>query len=75
MGGRQPGRVREIDRYNPRPEPASFCAGGYRVLVDRVEWKIIADPATAANALVNNEVDWLDSRCPTCCRCCARPMA
>ena len=40
------------------------AAGGYRVLVDRVEWKIIADPATAANALVNNEVDWLDSPLP-----------
>jgi peptide/nickel transport system substrate-binding protein len=39
------------DKYNPRPEPASFCAGGYRVLVDRVEWRVIPDPATAAGAL------------------------
>ncbi|HSU05525.1 MAG TPA: ABC transporter substrate-binding protein [Acetobacteraceae bacterium] len=54
----------KFDRYNPRPEPASFCAGGYRVLVDRVEWRIIPDPATAANALVNGEVDWLDSPLP-----------
>ena len=38
------------DRYNPRPEPASFAAGGYRVMVDRVEWRIIPDSATAANA-------------------------
>src|SRR5574337_2233146 len=45
------------DRYNPRPEPASFAAGGYRVLVDRVEWRIIPDAATAANALANGEID------------------
>lgn len=54
----------KFDKYNPRPEPASFCAGGYRVMVDRVVWRIIPDPATAANALVNNEVDWLDSPLP-----------
>jgi peptide/nickel transport system substrate-binding protein len=52
------------DRYNPRPEPASFAAGGYRVLVDRVEWRIIPDSATAANALTAGEVDWLDSPLP-----------
>jgi peptide/nickel transport system substrate-binding protein len=45
------------EKYNPRAEPASFCAGGYRVMVDRVEWRIIPDAATAANALVNGEVD------------------
>ena len=33
----------KFDRYNPRPEPASFAAGGYRVMVDRVEWRIIPD--------------------------------
>jgi peptide/nickel transport system substrate-binding protein len=52
------------ERYNPRPEPASFAAGGYRVLVDRVEWRIIPDAATAANALTAGEVDWLDSPVP-----------
>jgi peptide/nickel transport system substrate-binding protein len=54
----------KFDRYSPRPEPASFAAGGYRVLVDRVEWRIIPDAATAANALVNGEIDWLDSPLP-----------
>ncbi len=54
----------KFDRYNPRPEPASFAAGGYRVLVDRVEWRIIPDAATAANALARGEVDWLDSPLP-----------
>ncbi len=52
------------ERYNPRPEPASFAAGGYRALVDRVEWRIIPDAATAANALTAGEVDWLDSPVP-----------
>jgi len=52
------------EKYNPRPEPASFCAGGYRVFVDRVEWRIIPDAATAANALVNGEVDWVDAPLP-----------
>jgi peptide/nickel transport system substrate-binding protein len=46
--------------YAPRDEPASFCAGGHVVRVDRVEWKIIPDPATAANALIKAEVDWVD---------------
>ncbi len=30
----------KFDRYVPRDEPASYTAGGHRVLVDRVEWKI-----------------------------------
>jgi peptide/nickel transport system substrate-binding protein len=46
--------------YEPRPEPASWFAGGKRVLVDRIEWAIIADPATAAAAIQNGEVDWLE---------------
>ena len=53
------------EKYDPRPEPVSFCAGGYRVMVDRVEWRIIPDAATAANALVNGEVDWIDAPLPT----------
>lgn len=54
----------KFEKYNPRLEPASFAAGGYRVLVDRVEWQIIPDAATAANALVTGSVDWLDSPLP-----------
>ena len=54
----------KFEKYNPRPEPASFAAGGYRVLVDRVEWRIIPDAATAANALITGAVDWLDSPLP-----------
>jgi peptide/nickel transport system substrate-binding protein len=54
----------KFEKYTPRPEPTSFAAGGYRVLVDRVEWQIIPDAATAANALVTGSVDWLDSPLP-----------
>lgn len=46
--------------YEPRPEPASWFAGGKRILVDRIEWAVIADPATAAAAIQNGEVDWLE---------------
>jgi peptide/nickel transport system substrate-binding protein len=53
-----------FDAYLPRNEPPSFCAGGHRVLVDRVEWRIMPDPATAANALVKGEIDWIDQPLP-----------
>ncbi len=48
------------DRYVPRQEPANYLAGGRKVHLDRVEWKIIPDPATAANALSSGEVDWVE---------------
>jgi peptide/nickel transport system substrate-binding protein len=47
--------------YVPRPEPASWLAGGKRMLVDRIEWIVIADPATASAALQNGEVDWWEN--------------
>ena len=53
-----------FEHYIPRDEPASFTSGGHRVLVDRVEWKMIPDPATAANALVTGEIDWLEMPMP-----------
>jgi peptide/nickel transport system substrate-binding protein len=46
--------------YAPRPEPASWLAGGRNVVVDRIEWITIPDPATAAAALQNGEIDWLE---------------
>ncbi len=49
-----------FDGYVPREEPASFAAGGRRVLLDRVEWHMIPDASTAANALVMGEVDWVE---------------
>jgi peptide/nickel transport system substrate-binding protein len=50
--------------YVPRQEPASWLAGGKRILADRIEWVIIADDATATAALQNGEVDWLERATP-----------
>ena len=47
--------------YVPRSEPASWLAGGKRMLVDRIEWIIMPDPATAAAALQSGEVDWWEN--------------
>jgi peptide/nickel transport system substrate-binding protein len=46
--------------YLPRQELASWLAGGKNIAVNRIEWIIIPDPATAAAALQNGEVDWLE---------------
>ena len=51
----------KFDGYVPRSEPPSFWAGGKMVHVDRVEWRVIPDPATAANALQTGEIDWLEN--------------
>jgi len=48
-----------FEQYQPRPEPPSFTAGGKIANFDRIEWHIIPDPATAAAALQENEIDWL----------------
>ena len=49
-----------FDGYVPRDEPPNGAAGGKVVHVDRVEWRIIPDPATAAAALQRGEVDWYE---------------
>jgi peptide/nickel transport system substrate-binding protein len=53
-----------FDKYVPRQEPASYNAGGHKVLLDRVEWRIIPDPATGANAMSAGEIDWLELPSP-----------
>jgi len=58
--------------YVPRQEPGSWLAGGKRMLVDRIEWVVIPDPATAAAALQNGEVDCGNIRSPISCRCLER---
>ncbi len=50
----------KFDKYVPRSEPPNFWAGGKVAHVDRVEWKVMPDPATAAGALQTGEVDWLE---------------
>jgi len=52
------------DKYVPRDEPPSYMAGGHRVMVDRVVWKMIPDAGTAGNALMTGEVDWLEIPLP-----------
>jgi peptide/nickel transport system substrate-binding protein len=47
--------------YVPRSEPADWLAGGKKMLVDRIEWVIMPDAATAAAALQNGEVDWWET--------------
>lgn len=46
--------------YIPRAEPASWAAGAKVVKVDRVEWINITDQQTAANALINGEIDFFE---------------
>jgi peptide/nickel transport system substrate-binding protein len=63
----RPGDVAVYERfagYAPRDEAADFMAGGKVVHFDRVEWRILPDPSTAAAALQNNEVDWWEVPLP-----------
>ena len=54
------------EQYVPRPEdevggPADFTAGPKRVHFDRVEWHVLPDAATAANAMRAGEMDWWEN--------------
>jgi peptide/nickel transport system substrate-binding protein len=48
-------------KYKPRPEPASGLAGGKVVKLDRVEWLWIPDSETQLNALMNGEIDMVET--------------
>jgi len=48
-------------KYKPRNEPASGLAGGKVAKVDRVEWITISDQQTQVNALINGEVDVVET--------------
>jgi peptide/nickel transport system substrate-binding protein len=50
--------------YVPRQEPSNWLSGGKNMLVDRIEWIIMPDAATASAALQNGEVDWWESPIP-----------
>ena len=52
------------EKYVPRPEKVEYGWGGYHVKVDRVEWRVIPDAATAASALTTGEVDWVEMPLP-----------
>ncbi len=48
--------------YKPREGSApDWAAGPKQVFFDRVEWTVMPDPATAAAALQNGEVDWWEN--------------
>ncbi|WP_159993089.1 ABC transporter substrate-binding protein [Roseomonas sp. 18066] len=49
------------EAYQPRQEPPSFTAGGKRASIERIEWQVLPDPATAASALRAGEVDWWEA--------------
>jgi peptide/nickel transport system substrate-binding protein len=51
----------KFSEYVPRQEPSSWLSGGKQILVDRIEWVVMADPATASAALQNGEVDWWET--------------
>ncbi len=54
----------KFETYVPRAEQVEYGWGGYHVKVDRVEWRVIPDPATAAAALATGEVDWVEMPLP-----------
>ena len=51
----------KFDRYVPRSEPASGLAGGKIAKFDRVEWLAISDHQQAINALLANEIDFMET--------------
>lgn len=54
----------KFDGYVPRNEPASWLAGGKRIMFDRLEWVVMPDAATASAALQNGEIDWWENPIP-----------
>jgi peptide/nickel transport system substrate-binding protein len=47
--------------YVPRSEPADNMAGGKVVHVDKVVWSTMPDASTAINALLGDEIDYIES--------------
>ena len=55
----------KFKRYVPLPNGSPDWTSGPKVVnFDRVEWHVIPDPATAAAALQNDEVDWWEYPLP-----------
>lgn len=46
--------------YIPRSEPTDWTSGAKQVNVDKVEWVGMPDAMTSANALLNEEVDFIE---------------
>jgi peptide/nickel transport system substrate-binding protein len=63
----KPGALAAFEKfkdYVPRNEPGEWWSGGKIMHVDRVEWVIMPDPATASAALQNGEIDWWETPIP-----------
>lgn len=52
------------EKYVSRNEKSDWTSGGRPVYVDRVEWNMIPDGGTAANALMTGEIDWIEIPLP-----------
>lgn len=52
---------RKNPHYQARSEPGSGYAGGKHVHVDRVDWIMLTDPQTQANALLTGEIDMTET--------------
>lgn len=50
-----------FDGYRPRSEAPEWTSGGKVAHFERVEWRVIADKSTAVSALIQGEVDWMES--------------
>jgi peptide/nickel transport system substrate-binding protein len=48
----------KFDGYVPRSEKPDWATGAKIAYFKRIEWNVIPDPATAAAALQNGEIDW-----------------
>jgi peptide/nickel transport system substrate-binding protein len=62
----------KFEGYVPRQEPPVWTSGGKVAHFRRIEWHILPDPATAAAALQNGEVDWWERPHPDLQRLLAR---
>jgi len=50
-----------FDGYRPRSEAPEWTSGAKVAHFERVEWRVIADKATAVAALAQGEVDWMEA--------------
>ena len=53
-----------FESYRPRDEKPNGTAGARVAKLDRIEWRAMPDPGTAAAALMKGEVDWIETPLP-----------
>ena len=66
-GERVPGALIAYARfaeYQPRQDAPGFTSGAKVAHLDRVEWVVMPEPATALSALLAGEVDWIEAPPP-----------